>query len=189
MIRSDSDSELTRESRVVDAVRGMSISALVMPAMVFLTNSRLSSMESSFSRTICGMCWPRMPASAMYWSVNSARARGPGRTPRDEVLEVEHLDAWSLRIWAKVSCSCCATSRNGTSSNRSRSSSSGGRLRSSSPGRCRQTFLSLPISEGTCRPFVMASYLSFGPYWPNVSAPLHMGRCLLTALVISKFHS
>ncbi len=25
--------------------------------------------------------------------------------------------------------------------------------------------------EGTCRPFVMASYLSFGPYWPNVSAP------------------
>jgi hypothetical protein len=46
----------------------------------------------------------------------------------------------------------------------------------------------LPISEGTCRPFVMASYLSFGPYWPNVSAPLRMGRCLLTALVISKNH-
>ena len=76
MIRSDSDSELTRESRVVEAVRGISISALVMPAMVFLTNSRLSSMESSFSRTICGMCFPRMPASAMYWSVNSARAPG-----------------------------------------------------------------------------------------------------------------
>ncbi|WP_368147130.1 hypothetical protein, partial [Collinsella aerofaciens] len=51
-----------------------------------------------------------------------------------------------------------------------------------------QTFLSLPISEGTCRPFVMASYLSFGPYWPNVSAPLRMGRRLLTALVISKNH-
>ena len=29
----------------------------------------------------------------------------------------------------------------------------------------------------------------FGPYWPNVSAPLRMGRCLLTALVISKNHS
>ena len=37
----------------------------------------------------------------------------------------------------------------------------GGRFRSSSPGRCRHTFLSWPISLGTCRPFVIASYLSF----------------------------
>ena len=41
-------------------------SALVRPAMVFWTNSRLSLMESSFSRTTLGISWPLMPASAMY---------------------------------------------------------------------------------------------------------------------------
>ncbi len=104
----------------------------------------------------------------------------------DEVLEIEDLHALVPQDLGEGVVLLLRDLQNGTSSNRSRSSSSGGRLRSSSPGRCRQTFLSLPISEGTCRPFVMASYLSFGPYWPNVSAPLRMGRCLLTALVISK---
>ncbi len=136
------------------------------------------------------MCWPRMPASAMYWSVNSARA--PGDLVEhlgDEVLEIEDLHALGPSgSGRRCRAPAARPPGNGTSSNRSRSSSSGGRLRSSSPGRCRQTFLSLPISEGTCRPFVMASYLSFGPFWPNLSAPFRNGHCLLTALVISKFH-
>ena len=91
----------------------------------------------------------------------------------DELLEIENLDTLITKNLAKVSCSSWATSRNGTSSKSRRSSSNGGRFSSSSPGLCRQTFLSCPISLGTCKPFVIASYLSYsGTARRSVLSPL-----------------
>ncbi len=109
------------------------------------------------------MCWLRMPASAMYWSVNSARAPGtwsntsatrfsrkaprrPGLEDLGEGVVLLLCDLQERDVVEQESLELV-----------------GRQVEELVAGTVQETFLSLPISEGTCRPFVMASYLSFGP--------------------------
>ena len=145
-------------------------------------------MESSFSRTICGMCWPRMPASAMYWSVNSARARGPGRTPRDEVLEIEDLHALVPQDLGEGVVLLLRDLQERDVVEQESLELVGRQVEELVAGTVQADLPELADLGRHVQTFRHGLLPFFRAYWPNVSAPLRMGRCLLTALVISKNH-
>lgn len=165
MIRSDSDSELTRESEGrgrreghVDLGLGHAGHGLLDELEVVLDGVQLLADDLRHL----------LAADACLGDVLVGElGAGAGDLVEhlcDEVLEVEHLHALVPQDLGEGVVLLLRDLQERDVVEQESLELVGGRLRSSSPGRCRQTFLSLPISEGTCRPFVMASYLSFGPF-------------------------